>query len=337
MLSSNNLTKLDPTTAINNNENVLYYPDRITVMIQHLKDALEIRSKIDDENFVKEELLYVLYQIYMPLAMLTKHFTHYDLHDENVLLYEPVKNKYIEYNYHIFDSNGRTELKVVKFKSRYITKIIDYGRSYFNTNDIPNNLNTNDIPNNPQLAYPDSNMVYETLKCNTIHKQQCIVAGFTYLTSGTNADSSYRCSRIPNMSHDLYLLYMFRQYFNDPKSEFNKKKSLITKLTKHFNVDVPGLLGFLDKIQYGVGVRLNNTKRQQLNKNPYAPVYSGTIENNQPGGKTINNVTDAYNELEKMVTNEQFKRLNDDAYRTLTKLGDLHIYSNWQPMKYIPA
>ena len=38
-----------------------------------------------------------------------------------------------------------------------------------------------------------------------------------------------------------------------------------------------------------------------------------------------------------MVTNEQFKQLNDKAYENLTKLGDLHIYSNWQPMEYIPA
>ena len=324
MLQSGDLTPLGPKYAID--EYIVFnYPTLITVMTQHLKNALEIRNKIDDENFVKEELLYVLYQIYMPLAMLTKHFTHYDLHDENVLLYEPVKDKYIEYNYHIFDSNGTgTELKVVKFKSRYITKIIDYGRSYFNTNDIPNN---------PQLAYPDSNMLYTTLKCNKSQYGRCIEAGFTYLAiEGDDIPTnSYRCSRKPNVSHDLYLLYMFRQYFNDPKSEFNKKKSWLTKLTKHFNVVVQGLFSFLNKIKYGA--------YRQTQHNPYALVYSGTKENNRSGGKdnVINNVTDAYNELEKMVTNEQFKKLNDEAYGTLTKLGDLHIYSNWQPMEYIPA
>ena len=36
----------------------------------------------------------------MPLSIIKNNFTHYDLHYENVFLYEPLKNKYIEYHYY---------------------------------------------------------------------------------------------------------------------------------------------------------------------------------------------------------------------------------------------
>ena len=61
----------------------------------------------------------------MPLASLINEFTHYDLHTSNVLLYEPVKNSCITYNYHLISG------KIVTFKSKYIAKIIDYGRCYY--------------------------------------------------------------------------------------------------------------------------------------------------------------------------------------------------------------
>jgi hypothetical protein len=57
--------------------------------------------------------------------MLSQVFTHYDLHYENVMLYEPVKGKHIEYNYHYPDHT-------VTFNSKYIVKIIDSGRSFYN-------------------------------------------------------------------------------------------------------------------------------------------------------------------------------------------------------------
>ena len=45
----------------------------------------------------------------MPLATLSDVFTHYDLHLDNILLYEPIKNGYITYNYHL--NSG----KIIKF------------------------------------------------------------------------------------------------------------------------------------------------------------------------------------------------------------------------------
>jgi hypothetical protein len=48
----------------------------------------------------------------------------YDL--ENLMIYEPLKVYYFDYEYKLKDDT------VVKFKSRYIAKIIDYGRAFFN-------------------------------------------------------------------------------------------------------------------------------------------------------------------------------------------------------------
>ena len=70
-------------------------------------------------------LISILIQIYMPLSTLCNEFTHYDLNDLNVILYETNLNTYIEYNYHL--QSG----EIINFRSSYIAKIIDYGQAYF--------------------------------------------------------------------------------------------------------------------------------------------------------------------------------------------------------------
>jgi len=99
-------------------------PTNYAVLIQHLKGAKTLRDMLEDSKFLETDLLYILFQVYMTLSSLSNDFTHYDLHLNNVLVYEPVSNSYIEYHYHI----GKTE---IIFKSKYIAKIIDYGTCYF--------------------------------------------------------------------------------------------------------------------------------------------------------------------------------------------------------------
>ncbi len=93
----------------------------ISILIQHLKSPEKLLSITSEES-----LLYILFQIYIPLALLSENFTHYDLHQENVLIYCPIKGKHIKYKYHL--PSG----EIIEFCSPYIVKIIDYGRSYFN-------------------------------------------------------------------------------------------------------------------------------------------------------------------------------------------------------------
>lgn len=166
--------------------NALY----LALLIQHINKANTlfetIKERIKDNAF-KFELVNILYQIYMPLSAMSNIFTHYDLHPNNILLYEPVKNNYIQYYYHSVNH----ELQPIEFKSRYIVKIIDYGRSYFN-DDITDSMK----------VYEE---VCQTAECGV---NMCGVdVGYYYLSPEKYKGSShYITSQKKNISHDLRLL-----------------------------------------------------------------------------------------------------------------------------------
>jgi len=100
--------------------------DQLAILIQYLPNITAIYWKLLNEDFLQKELANVLFQIYMPLSVLAGSFTHHDLHAGNVNVCEPAEDSYIQFHYHMDDG---TELL---FKSKYIAKMIDYGRSYFN-------------------------------------------------------------------------------------------------------------------------------------------------------------------------------------------------------------
>ncbi len=100
----------------------------IAILIQNLPMPAAIPDLALDD--LCSNLFAVFYQVYFALSLLR--FTHYDLHENNVLLYEPAKGKYIQYTYHNPDGSTTT------FKSKYLAKIIDYGRSYFYESDANN-------------------------------------------------------------------------------------------------------------------------------------------------------------------------------------------------------
>jgi hypothetical protein len=295
-------------------------PTKIAVMIQHLKDVETLgdsmRNPALGSMFVSRELLYVLYQIYMPLATLRHNFTHYDLHTNNVLLYEPVKGSYIQYHYHITDDMGT---RIVKFKSRYIAKIIDYGRCYFKIVDPD--------PSNEA----DSKAIYDEVICKEPKCKDCgYNRGFGWLkhTPYMLKYRSYICSQKPNISHDLRLLYIIK-----------KNADITSSIPTYWYGDSNLLLDLLKKIQYGVNVELNADKKLIQKTNPNAPVYSGTEENTTSGfPASINNVVDACIGLEQIISGTVCQYNNDWQYSSYTKLGDLHIYNDGKTiMEYIPV
>lgn len=76
----------------------------------------------------------ILYMIYMQLDLLKNQFTHNDLHSANIVLYK--LNSPIHCEYHINQKNS------LYFYTKYIPKIIDYGKSSFENNTyIWNKLN----------------------------------------------------------------------------------------------------------------------------------------------------------------------------------------------------
>lgn len=169
----------------------------LAIMVQHIKNATTfndfyknaiLRSNdaqiFNWKKFISiynHEIVCILYQIYMPLALLNNEFTHYDLHTSNVLLYEPVQQSYITYNYHLLSG------KTVTFKSKYIAKIIDYGRCYYS-----------DTPNNSLKTY---NKICRTSECdpNCGENNGLIILAPEYSPGSFHHISS----QIRNASHDL--------------------------------------------------------------------------------------------------------------------------------------
>jgi hypothetical protein len=105
-------------------------PNKILLLLENVSDPVTLREKIARlslpilSSFITQELFKILFQVYYTLSVLRNVFTHYDLHPANILLYEPIAGSYIEYHYHY-------QGELITFKSRYIVKIIDYGRCYF--------------------------------------------------------------------------------------------------------------------------------------------------------------------------------------------------------------
>lgn len=195
------------------------------ILIQHIKDATPMQDLVlvsTYTNFIKHELLHVLFIVYHALSNLSKKFTHYDLHDGNVLLYEPVKGKYIEYHYHNADGTETT------FLSPYIPKLIDYGRSFFDNE----NMNSKKI----------YDKICSVKKCNPNCGENY---GFNWLNP---IPEFFISSSQKNESHDLRLLSIlqsnFRHIFNEVQQ---KPKNTIFTMTDRL----------LKKVRYGVGLKYN--------------------------------------------------------------------------------
>jgi len=277
------------------------------VLIQHLKDARTINDllKLTGSSLaimLFYEILYILYQVYMPLAQLKNNFTHYDLHDGNVLVYEPIKGKHIHYHYHI--GSGQT----VSFKSPYIAKVIDYGRSYFKYKGTTSQLNSPDI----------YKKLCDEPECNK--GEHCgYDNGFEWMAGPLSNENFFICSQFPNMSHDIRLLSSLKGRFDDIKY---KVSSLKGKLRTGFDE----LHNFLDKVKFGMGIKGNNK------------VYGTNVNKKMGFPGSINNVVDAERGLREIILeNQDVYDLNESRYKLADKIGDMHVYVDGEPMRFEPV
>jgi len=263
------------------------------ILIEHLKDVTSINHHIKAvpqlSNFIGSKLLYILYQVYMPLSILADNFTHYDLHMDNVLLYKPVANKHIEYHYHV-DSG------IINFKSEYIVKLIDYGRSYYNQQQS----NTNPID------------IYNKLCTERSCDPNCGEnVGLAWLEPVLSKDGFFISSSLPNPSHDLRLI-------NEIKNNilFNVRNYMHTK----------PLIDVINSTKYGVGITdpREKTYGSQPNINVGFPL---AINNVRDAEMALANI---------ILNNNELRQLNDNLYFDENKIGDFHIYSDGRPMKFVP-
>lgn len=197
-------------------------PKHISILIQSLKNSNTLNSFMSNNDFCDNELIYVLFQIYMPLSMMSEKFTHYDLHLSNVLIYEPVKGKVIRYNYHI------NQTQTITFYSPYIVKIIDYGRSYFDDGTI-----------NSKIIY---DKVCTISECNQSMKTCGKTKGYYWLNPTNNKYNLVSTQK--NISYDLRLLYLVLNNYYFESFGVNK-----TGLSQLKNILYYQNMGFVNETQ----------------------------------------------------------------------------------------
>ena len=149
---------------------------KMSILIQSIHHGVTLETYLNDRYFLEYELLPVLYIIYHTLSELSKVYTHYDLHGENIILFELTTP--IEYVY-----------PNVTFRSKYIPKLIDYGRCFFSDK-------------------VSSSDVYKSV-CKSCEK--CgYDSGFSLLDPESFMEIS---SQRKNESHDLRLLDMIKNKY----------------------------------------------------------------------------------------------------------------------------
>ena len=180
-------------------------PHQASILIQHITGAKTLFDFLSNPAYVdvvKYDIVFVLFILYHALSSVSKTFTHYDLHNGNVIMYEPIPGKYIQYEYHL--SN-----KTISFKCPFIPKIIDYGRSYFDNGNI------------------NSKKIYERV----CREPDCDDCGELYGYSWLKPDSKvFIRSSQKNESHDLRLLDIVKNNFKIIESSVHPQTLAFKKL-----------------------------------------------------------------------------------------------------------
>ena len=155
------------------------------ILTEHIPTSVTLTEfmtyKHDEPHFWEFDIVNILFQIYSVLSQISDVFTHYDLHSSNVLLYlSQEENVCVELRYHLPGN------EIVTIYTKYIAKVIDYGRCFF---------------------YDDENMnskKYHDLVCKAHDCQPDCGEGFGYeVLNGKNDD--YITPQKRNQSHDLRL------------------------------------------------------------------------------------------------------------------------------------
>ena len=293
-----NITPL-PNVNIYNINLTCENPLLLINLTQYVNNSIDLKTLIQhDSAFIAHDLIYMLYQVYLPLFYMKKHFTHYDLHPGNILISQPIRETYIQYIYYLPNN------KIIKFKSKYIAKIIDYGLSYFN--DVAECIN--------------SNVIYNSLcffpQCGT-EKNKCgNNVGYKFLNDKNNPYINFNIiPKTKNESSDLKLISMLKhnEFLHTNKNQYIEQFPWLVEIYK-----------MLDAVVYGAGL---DTKHKS----------HGTAENLENDNIHIHNVSDAKERIEKILDIYYYQLLNNNYYHNMKKCGDLHIYTDGRNMKFVAA
>jgi hypothetical protein len=225
-------------------------------------------------HFFKYDLLSILFQVYCPLALLKDHFTHYDLHPDNILLYSAKDNHYFLCHYHLPDSND-----VISFRTKFIAKIIDYGKCFFNDTETGTN----------------SKKIQEAL-CEI--KQCDPDCGKNFGFHILNNKHDHRDSTKRNVSFDLLALKTIKDALSSIKTLFNEdnKNGEYPFNFEEINVELHNLLWSFVKFNNGIEI-YDSSKMNSRNQHNYS-------------SNNIYNVDDAYKRITGLMKSEKQIKLN---------------------------
>ena len=160
-------------------------------------------GKINSYN--EKELTQILFQIYGPLSQLSQNFTHYDLHLNNVLLYQLKNDEYMKMKY-VYPDNS-----VIEFNTSYIAKIIDYGRCFFHS-DVPGIISPSQFID---VNLKGKSNCHKFRRYDRRREKLGNYSGFSYLVNDEIDDENhYISSKTRNYTHDLRLLHSIRIRYN---------------------------------------------------------------------------------------------------------------------------
>ena len=291
----------------------------LALSIENIKNSKNLSDMLENQNFVENDLLNVLYQIYMPLSVMAKNFTHYDLHAENVMIEKEAENCCIEYEYVYKDGSS------VKFKSQYKAKIIDYGRCFFLESDNPSQYGSSKIIkevlcsiNVPECKTPSwippsfYYTLWSTISISNIASlftpvTRCGEAfGFARIFND-NIIKKFNGADNSNMSQDLLLLY-------DVYTLIKAYHKELSEVVLDF---------FSKRTQFQEKEKIIN-EQAQIKEVTYV---SDTMKDDTP----IQNVNDAHNALKKYVLDNISS--NQEIYQDFTSISRLTIYESGQNME----
>ena len=316
----------------------------LAILIQHFNNFYALNYIVSNQDFFQKELMYVLFQLYIPLAQMKDTFTHYDLHLNNLYVYEPAPGKYIQYHYHLVPG-----MAPVSFKSKYMLKIIDYGSSYFNdtTEDEDSQTLINKIckiPTNTTKCDKDDGCGQNVGSNKHINKNQSI--DLKALFAIKNA-LKYNTKLLPPQLH--LILDKVSDYTGKEKKSYNEEMSYADFLYRLVHKKKGGT-----KKKRGTRIRRTNTSKttkkirrtriRRTNSLKTTKKIRGTrIGGTNPSNdvkkyftEKIYTVQDAANHFVWNIVNdyEKIKEKNLKDHGLETKLGDLHVYLDGTEMVF---
>jgi hypothetical protein len=198
------------------------------VLTEFIQNTLSFDKIIQNDGpNLDLDLIGYLFQVFCPLNKIQDQFTHYDLHNENALVYFPAinKDKYVTLNYHV---DGET----ITFNTLGIVKIIDYGHSFFYMNESVNSEKIREIICESEDCNPDPD--FGLPNCGANH-------GYSYMKQYSRI---HIVSNKKNVSHDLRLL--------------SEVKYSVNEYSKSINPEITNLLY---KLHYSAGLGPKDKKK----------------------------------------------------------------------------